>query len=86
MKKIIIVAMIMTCIVCVCNKANKTRECEVFGVCNEMISVIHPNGYVYTTTLEQEDIGRYHKGAIVDVVFDELCDWEKNYIAKKVKR
>ena len=76
----------MASIVCVWNKTNKTRECEVLGVYENMMTIVHPNGNIYTTTISQEDNRRYNKGDKVKAVFDELHEWDTMYSCKGLKR
>lgn len=66
-------------------KANAVRECEVIGTWNNLISVLHPNGNLYNLYVDEDDIGRFHKGEIVDVVFDEMYEWDIKYVAKDIK-
>lgn len=62
-------------------KSHKIRECEVFSINEESITVIHPNGldymyYHYDDTLPN----RVKEGDCIEVSFDEIQDWEKYYI------
>ena len=80
MKKIIIAIAIIGLVVgATYNKAHKTRECEILGVYENMMSVVHPNGRIYTLSTDGDCTGRYRKGEIVDVVFDELHEWDTQY-------
>ena len=67
-------------------KLHRTRECVVTNVSHDklIVTVQHPNGLTYKCNVDcTENIS---KGKMVKVVFDELTDWEKNYIAKEIKQ
>lgn len=86
MKKIVALVMVIGIVFgTVYTKANKVRECEVLGVYEDAMSVVHPNGHIYTLHIDEEYVGRYHKGEIVDVVFDELYEWDTQYEVKGLK-
>ena len=75
MKKIIIGLMIVGLIAgTIYHKANVTRECEIVGVYISAIMVKHPSGQLYT--MHMNNVEQYTKGQTIDVVFNELCEWD----------
>lgn len=75
MKKIIIGLMIVGLIAgTIYHKANTTRECVIVGVYEDAMMVEHPNGHLYTMYVD--DTSGLVEGNTVNVVFDELCEWE----------
>lgn len=75
MKKIIIGLMIVGLIAgTIYHKANVTRECVIIGVYEDAMMVEHPNGHLYTMYVD--DTSGLVEGNTVNVVFDELCEWE----------
>ena len=84
MKKIIIAIAIIGLIVGInYNKANKVRECEVIGVYESAIMVKHPNGNLYTIHIDNAE--DYVKGETIEVVFDELHEWDTQYEVKGLR-
>ena len=87
MKKMVVAMLVVGfAIGFVYGKANKVRECEILGVYEDAMSVVHPNGHIYTLHINEEDANRYRKGEIIDVVFDELHEWDTQYEIKDIKR
>lgn len=75
MKKIIVGLMIVGLIAgTMYHKANVTRECEIVGVYISAIMVKHPNGHLYT--MHMDNVKQYTEGQTIEVVFDELCEWD----------
>lgn len=75
MKKIIIGLMIVGLIVgTIYHKANVIRECVIIGVYEDAVMIEHPNGHLYTMYVD--DTTGLAEGKTVNVVFDELCEWE----------
>lgn len=75
MKKIIIGLMIVGLIAgTIYHKANVTRECVIIGVYEDAMMIEHPNGHLYTMHID--DTSGLVEGNTVNVVFDELCEWE----------
>lgn len=64
-------------------KANKARECVIHSVEGNTVIVRHPNDKLYSFTTDTPKV--FEKDTIITVVFDELTDWDKNYIIKGVK-
>lgn len=67
-------------------KSHMIRQCRVFAVDEEFITVTHPNGldykyYHYDDTLPN----RIQEGDYIEVSFDEMQDWEKYYRINKLK-
>lgn len=86
MKKMVIVMLVIGFVFGLAyGKANKVRKCEILGVYEDAMSVVHPNGHIYTLHIDEEYVGRYHKGEVVDVVFDELHEWDTQYEIKGLK-
>lgn len=84
MKKIIIGLMIVGLIAgTVYNKANKVRECEVVGVYVSAIMVKHPSGHLYTIHID--NVEDYVEGETIEVVFDELHEWDTQYKVKGLR-
>ena len=67
-------------------KLHRTRECIVTNVNHDrlIVTVQHPNGLTYNCNVDCT--GNISEGEVVKVIFDELTDWEKNYIAKEIKQ
>ena len=65
------------------NKANKERICYVHSVNENSITVRHPNGGLYDFYTDNSK--QYEKDILITVIFNELTDWKKNYVAKGVK-
>ena len=61
----------------------KTRECKVIAIRGNSIIVLHPNGLEYKYIAE-EDFS-INEGDIVNVSFNELKDWEKQYTINKIE-
>lgn len=84
MKKIIIGLMIVGLIAgTMYNKANVTRECKVVGVYENAIMIEHPDGHLYT--MHMDNVEQYTKGQIIDVVFNELSEWDTEYEIKGLR-
>lgn len=84
MKKIIIAIAIISLIVGTAyNKANKVRECEIVGVYESAIMVKHPNGNLYT--IHMDNVEDYVDGGTIEVVFDELHEWDTQYEVKGLR-
>lgn len=61
----------------------KTRECAVISIRENSIIVLHPNGLKYKYITE-EDFS-IKEGDTVNVSFNELKDWEKQYTINKIE-
>ena len=84
MKKIIIAIAIISLVAgTVYNKANKVRECEVVGVYVSAIMVKHPSGHLYTIHIDNAK--DYVEGETIEVVFDELHEWDTQYEVKGLR-
>ena len=84
MKKIIIaIAIISLFVGTAYNKMNKVRDCKVVGVYESAIMVKHPNGRLYT--IHTDNIENYVKGETIEVVFDELYEWDTQYEVKGLR-
>lgn len=64
-------------------KANKARECAIHSIEGNTIIVRHPNDKLYSFTTDNPEV--FEEDTVITVIFDELTDWDKNYIAKGVK-
>lgn len=64
-------------------KANKARECAIHSIEGNTIIVRHPNDKLYSFTTDTPE--QFEEDTMITVIFDELTDWDKNYIAKGVK-
>ena len=61
-------------------KTHRIRECEVFSINEESITVIHPNGLDYMYYHYDDALpNRIQEGDYIEVSFDEMQDWEKYY-------
>lgn len=65
------------------HKANVTRECEVVGVYVSAIMVKHPSGHLYT--MYMDNVEDYVEGETIEVVFNELHEWDTQYEAKGLR-
>jgi hypothetical protein len=83
MKKMILFVLVIGCVCgAVYSKTNVVRECEVISVFGDLISVTHPNGNTYKF---YTDNGNFQKGERIKVVFDEMYEWNTQYVVKGVK-
>ena len=83
MKKIIAISLVAICLCSfVYTKTNTVRECEVVSVFNDLITIVHPNGNTYKF---YTDNGNFQKGERIKVVFDEMYEWDTQYVIKGVK-
>ena len=64
-------------------KANNPRECVIHSIEGDVIIVRHPNDKLYSFTTDAPD--QFEEDTIITVIFNELTDWDKNYIIKGVK-
>ena len=64
-------------------KANRIRECAIYSIEDNIIVVRHPNDKLYSFTVNNPEL--FEEDTMITVIFDELTDWDKNYIAKGVK-
>lgn len=64
-------------------KANTPRECIIHSVEGNTVIIRHPNDKLYSFTTDTPE--QFEKNTVITVIFDELTDWDKNYIAKGVK-
>lgn len=64
-------------------KANKARECAIHSIEGNTIIVRHPNDKLYSFTTDTPEM--FKEDTMITVVFDELTDWDKNYVIKGVK-
>lgn len=66
-----------------CIKANKPRECAIHSIEGNTVIVRHPNDNLYSFTTDTPE--QFEEDTMITVIFDELTNWNKNYIAKGVK-
>ena len=64
-------------------KANKIRKCAIHSIKGNTIVIRHPNDKLYSFITDTPE--QFEEDTIITVIFDELTDWEKNYIIKGVK-
>lgn len=64
-------------------KTNTTRECAIHSIEGNTVIVRHPNDNLYSFTTNTPEL--FKEDTMITVVFDELTDWDKNYIIKGVK-
>lgn len=64
-------------------KANKLRECAIHSIEGNTVVVRHPNDKLYSFTTDNPE--KFEEDTMITVIFDELTDWDKHYIIKKVK-
>lgn len=84
MKKLIIYSLIVGLMgIMMYSKLNKTRECIVTYVYQDMIMIEHPNGNLYTMNVDNNR--HYVEGDVIEVVFDELYEWDSMYTIKGIK-
>lgn len=68
-------------------KSHRIRECEVFSINEESITVIHPNGLDYMYYHYDDALpNRVKEGDYIEVSFDEMHDWEKYYSINELKK
>ena len=87
MKKILIMMMAVSVVAgATYNKANKVRECEITKVYDEydLMVIEHPNGHLYSMTYNPNEI-YVVEGDTIEVVFDELHEWDTQYEIKEVR-
>jgi len=71
---VIIVAVNVTAIYC---KTHVQRACEVVSVNEDVITLRHPNGLIYDVIVTDPE--SYVNCIIIDAIFNEMKDWDKNY-------
>ncbi len=64
-------------------KANIYRECSIHSIEGNVIVVRHPNDKLYSFITDTPEI--FEEDTMITVIFNELTDWDKNYIIKGVK-
>lgn len=64
-------------------KANQPRECTIHSIEGNTIIIRHPNNKFYSFTTDTPE--KFKEDTIITVIFNELTDWDKNYIIKRVK-
>jgi len=64
-------------------KSNRTRECAIHSIEGNTIIIRHPNDKLYSFTTDNPE--QFEEDTMITVIFDELTDWDKNYIIKSVK-
>lgn len=64
-------------------KANIYRECSIHSIEGNVIVVRHPNDKLYSFTTDTPEL--FEEDTMITVIFNELTDWDKNYIIKGVK-
>ena len=87
MKKILCGIMVISLVVGITyNKSYKVRECEVLGVYEDMMTVMHPNGHIYSLSIDEDDLRTYFENEVVEVMFDELHEWDTQYTVVKLMK
>ena len=64
------------------SKIHHIEYCKVVNVVNNTIFVQHSNGLTYMVAVEDPE--NYQDVETAKVIFDQLTDWEKNYIIKDI--